>query len=80
MQLIYFKHGYLMKIPIRSSKRKSEYSVYVCEALNVRLFPNKRLNVVSKNIKIMVSHHLKITRKIVQTFPLSFRKMFLKLF
>ena len=33
-----------MKIPIESSK-KSEYSVYVYGALDVRLFTNKRLNV-----------------------------------
>ena len=42
---IIFKHGYLMKIPIESSKKKSEYSVYVYEALDVRLFPNKRFSI-----------------------------------
>ena len=40
-----------MKIPIESPK-KSEYSVYVYGALDVRLFPNKRLNVDLKNIEI----------------------------
>ena len=41
-----------MKIPIESSKNKSEYSVYVYGALDVRLFPNKRFNVDLKNIEI----------------------------
>ena len=47
-----------MKIPIESSKKKkkSAYSVYVYGALDVRLFPNKRLNVDIKNIEIWVSH------------------------
>ena len=49
---IIFKHGYLMEIPIESSKNKSEYSVYMYGALDVRLFPNKRLNVDLKNIVI----------------------------
>ena len=44
-----------MKIPIESSKTKSEYSVYVYGALDVRLFPNKRLKVDLKNIEIWVS-------------------------
>ena len=39
-----------MKIRIESSKKKSEYSVYVYGALDVRLFSNKRLNVDLKNI------------------------------
>ena len=49
-----------MKIPIESSKNKKkfEYSVYVYGALDVRLFPNKRLNVDLKNIEIWVSHGL----------------------
>ena len=47
-----------MKIPIESSKKKSEYSVYVYGALDVHLFPNKRLNVDLKNIEIWVSHGL----------------------
>ena len=47
-----------MKIPIESSKKKSEYSVYVYGALDVRLFPNKRLNVDLKNIEIWLSHGL----------------------
>ena len=42
-----------MKIPIESSKKKNlNISVYVYGALNVRLFPNKRLNVDLKNIEI----------------------------
>ena len=41
-----------MKIPIESSKKKSEYSIFVYGALDVRLFPNKRLNVDLKNIEI----------------------------
>ena len=48
-----------MKIPIESSKKKkSAYSVYVYGALDVRLFPNKRLNIDLKNIEIGVSHGL----------------------
>ena len=50
-----------MKIPIESSKKKFEYSVCVYGALDVRLFPNKRLNVDLKNIEIWVSHGLKVT-------------------
>ena len=57
---IIFKHGYLMKIPIELSRKKSACSVYVYGALDVRLFPNKRLNVDLKNIEIWVSHGLKI--------------------
>ena len=34
-----------MKIPIQSSEKKSEYSINMCGALDVRIFPNKRLNV-----------------------------------
>ena len=41
-----------MKIPIESSKKKFEYSVYVYGAVDIRLFPNKRLNVDLKNIEI----------------------------
>ena len=48
-----------MKIPIELSKKKSEYSVYVYGALDVCLFPSKRLNVDLKNIEIRVSHGLK---------------------
>ena len=48
-----------MKIPIESSK-KTEYSVYVYGALDVRLLPNKRLNGDLKNIEIWVSHGHKI--------------------
>ena len=47
-----------MKIPIELSRKKSAYSVYVYGALDVRLFPNKRLNVDLKNIEIWVSHGL----------------------
>ena len=43
-----------MKIPIESSKTKSEYSVYVYGTLDVRRLPNKRLNVDLKNIEIRV--------------------------
>ena len=48
-----------MKIPIELSRKKSAYSVYVYGALDVRLLPNKRLNVDLKNIEIWVSHGLK---------------------
>ena len=41
------------------NRKKSTYSVYVYGALDVRLFPNKRLNVDLKNIEIWVSHGLK---------------------
>ena len=44
-----------MKKPIELSRKKSAYSVYVYGALDVRLFPNKRLNVDLKNIEIWVS-------------------------
>ena len=44
-----------MKIPIELSRKKSACSVYVYGALDVRLFPNKRLNVDLKNIEIWVS-------------------------
>ena len=47
-----------MKKPIELSRKKSAYSVYVYGALDVRLFPNKRLNVDLKNIEIWVSHGL----------------------
>ena len=42
----------------RIIKKKSAYSVDVYGALDVRLFPNKRLNVDLKNIEIWVSHGL----------------------
>ena len=48
-----------MKNPIELSRKKSAYSVYMYGALDVRLFPNKRLNVDLKNIEIWVSHGLK---------------------
>ena len=44
----------------RIIQKKSAYSVSVYGALDVRLFPNKRLNVDLKNIEIWVSHGLKI--------------------
>ena len=47
-----------MKNPIELSRKKSAYSVYVYGALDLRLFPNKRLNVDLKNIEIWVSHGL----------------------
>ena len=48
-----------MKKPIELSRKKSACSVYVYGALDVRLFPNKCLNVDLKNIEIWVSHGLK---------------------
>ena len=45
-----------MKIPIESFQKKTEYSINIYGALDVRLFPNKRLNVDLKNIEIWVSH------------------------
>ena len=56
-----------MKIPIELSRKKSAYSVYVYGTLDVHLFPNKRLNVDLKNIKIWVSHGLKFINKIIFT-------------
>ena len=56
-----------MKIPIELSRKKSAYSVYVYGALDVRLFPNKRLNVDLKNIEIWVSHGLSTCHKIINT-------------
>ena len=50
-----------MKIPIELSRKKSAYSIYVYGALDVHLFPNKRLNVDLKNIEIWVSHGLNPT-------------------
>ena len=47
-----------MKKPIELSRKKSAYSVYVYGGLDIRLFPNKRLNVNLKNIEIWVSHGL----------------------
>ena len=55
-----------MKKPIELSRKKSAYSVSVYGALDVRLFPNKRLNVDLKNIEIWVSHGLKI---VLMPFP-----------
>ena len=49
-----------MKKRIELSRKKSAYSVYVYGALDVFLFPNKRLNVDLKNIEIWVSHDLNI--------------------
>ena len=51
-----------MKKPIELSRKKSAYSVYVYGALDVRLFPNKCLNVDLKNIEIWVSHGLKLKK------------------
>ena len=65
-----------MNIPIELSRNKSAYSVYVYGALDVRLFPNKRLNVDLKNIEIWFSHGL-----LVYSAPLRFRTFVdLKLF
>ena len=47
-----------MIIPIELSRKKSAYRVYVYGALDVCLFPNKRLNVDLKNIEIWISHGL----------------------
>ena len=60
-----------MKIPIELSRKKSAYSVYVYGALDVRLFPNKYLNVHLKNIEIWVSHGLNVPNKPVC--PFAFR-------
>ena len=35
---IIFIHGYLMKIPIESPKKKSEYNINTYGALDVRVF------------------------------------------
>ena len=73
-----------MKIPIESSKKKYEYSVYVYGALDVRLFLNKCLNVDLKNIEIWVSHGLNVKyffslynlqkKKIIIKITIDFRK------
>ena len=55
-----------MKKPIELSRKKSAYSVYVYGALDVRLFPNKHLNVDLKNIEIWVSHGLKVKIKFLK--------------
>ena len=47
-----------MKKSIELSRKKSAYSIYVYGALDVRLFPNKRLNVDLKNTVIWVLHGL----------------------
>ena len=47
-----------MKIPIEYIQKKFEYIVYVYGALDVRLFPNQRLNVDLKNSEIRVSYGL----------------------
>ena len=39
-------------VQIIQLEERAEYSVYVYGALNIRLFPNKRLNVDLKNIEI----------------------------
>ena len=41
-----------MKIPIESFQKKTEYSINIYGAFDVRLFPNKHLNVDLKNIEI----------------------------
>ena len=38
---IIFKHVYLMKITIESFQKKTEYSINIYGALDVRLFPKK---------------------------------------
>ena len=43
------KNNVVQMIPL---EEKAEYSVYVYGALDIRLFPNKRLNVDLKNIEI----------------------------
>ena len=45
----------------RIIQKKSEYNFYVYGALDVRLFPNKPLNVDLKNIEIWVSRVLKVS-------------------
>ena len=46
-----------MKKPTELS-RKNQHIVFTC-TLDVRIFPNKRLNVDLKNIEIWVSHGFK---------------------
>ena len=58
-----------MKIPIESSKKKFEYSIHMYGALDVRLFPNKCLNVDLKNIEIWVSHCLNSIVLLAHTSP-----------
>ena len=52
-----------MKIPIELSRKKSAYSVYGYETLDVRLFLNKRSNVDLNIIEIWVSHDLNAKKK-----------------
>ena len=61
-----------MKKPIELSRKKSAYSVYVYGALDVRLFPNKRLNFDLKNIEIWVSHGLNILLNLYKLFRYAF--------
>ena len=49
----------IKKKTVLSSKVKSEYSINIYGALDVRIFLNKRLNVDSKNSEIWVSYRLK---------------------
>ena len=65
---IIFKHGYIMKIPIELSRKKSAYSVYVYGAHDVRLLPNKRLEDDLKNIEIWVSHGLNFYNSLIVLF------------
>ena len=64
-----------MKIPIESLK-KTEYSINIYGALDVRLFPNKRLNVDLKNIEIWVSHGLKSKIKMLPSYITTLTRFF----
>ena len=58
-----YRHNFQTWISHENTNRiikKTEYSINIYVALNVRLFPNKRLNVDLKNIEIRVSHGLKV--------------------
>ena len=57
-----------MKIPIELSRKKSAFSVYVYGALDVHLFPNKRLKDDLKNIEIWVSHDLNFYNALIVLF------------
>ena len=64
LQLTIFQIGTSHENTNRIIQNKSEYSVYVYGALDVRLYPNKRLNFYLKNIEIWVSHDLNIKSNI----------------
>ena len=61
-----YRHNFQTWISHENTNRiipkKTEYSINIYGALDVPLFPNKRLNVDLKNIEIWVSHGLKNSR------------------